>query len=390
MPIVEKAGSTYELINDARVKAVAGGKLSYFAPSVNFSYEFESGEEKLFLNICDDPDRLDTSKVSEKLEADILKVKAGGVESSFQMVDDRLKICRTFDTQPTTAPKYRIAQSEGIVWAYQGELTPEEIEEGCIRPDDVVGSYAIYCSNKGHIKRADGTTKVNYQTGKLCHMFAPYWVDAVGTTIKGVQTFNDNWLTFELPPKEWLDAAVYPVTLDPTVGNTSVGGTTNLTDSIGFAGYLDGTGEFYSPTSDGILDSVSAYLAVEAGAFTKTVDFGLYNISSGSPNTLLDHGAEAIDISASAWHTVQMVGGVQVLNVSNYCPAAIAGAGNGGFVYDEYAGTVTFGSSGSTLPNPNTWSVTNENYYSIYFTHIEPSEVVVIMLNHDQFNGGCI
>lgn len=285
-----KNRTQYAPSDDLRVKTVIGGKTDYFSPSVNFSFEFESGIEKLFLNICDDPEQIDTSMASESFSGGKVKVKVGSVESSFEMSSGVLKINRTFDSAPLEAPRYRIKQSPDIFWFYQPELTIEEKFEEYNRPDDVVGSYAIYCKNKGSIKRKTGETVVNYQTGKLCHMFAPYWVDATGSQIKGSQNFDGKWLAFPLPPEKWLNDAIFPITLDPTIGYTTAGGTTGRDTSAIIAGlrYVSGVagdanpGAFYTYTK---VDSGS--LKRSCGAYVNNAGTvsGQAKLSSG--NTIL-------------------------------------------------------------------------------------------------------
>ena len=50
---------------------------------------------------------------------------------------------------------------------YQPELTQEELEEGLFRPENVVGSYAIYHKTKGGLNSINGK---DYKAGKVFHI----------------------------------------------------------------------------------------------------------------------------------------------------------------------------------------------------------------------------
>ena len=65
-------------------------------------------------------------------------------------------------------------ETQGLDFFYQPALTQKEIDEGANRPENVIGSYAVYHSTKkNHIQ---GQT--NYKTGKAFHIFRPEIIDA--------------------------------------------------------------------------------------------------------------------------------------------------------------------------------------------------------------------
>ena len=87
-------------------------------------------------------------------------------------------------------------------------------------PDDFLkGSYAVYKKE----------TFVGQGTGKLCHIHRPLIIDALGRKIWGELSVADNKLRITIP-EWWLSTAKYPVTVDPTIGTTSIGSLTNGTD----------------------------------------------------------------------------------------------------------------------------------------------------------------
>jgi len=202
---------------------------------------------------------------------------------------------------------------------YQGELTPEEIEQGARRPENVIGSYAVYidkANNKlveitreeysdeelnemiasGRITERtlpDGTPKYykatyHYNTGKIEHIYRPKAWDEAG---------NETWCELHIPengeaetnidchveiPAEWLANAVGKVTIDPTFGYTSVGttGTPLVDHGGGFNATMHGT--LFSSTENLVLQSVSVYLANTSLASAAGYALALYQDSDDS------------------------------------------------------------------------------------------------------------
>src|SRR5205085_2722515 len=98
--------------------------------------------------------------------------------------------------------------TKGLDFIYQPELTSEEEKEGCVRPDNVVGSYAIFTSEE-KINRVGGK---EYKSGKVGHIYRPRIEDANGEKVWGelnIDTKN-GVLSVEIP-QVFLDKASYPV-----------------------------------------------------------------------------------------------------------------------------------------------------------------------------------
>src|SRR3990170_7564956 len=89
------------------------------------------------------------------------------------------KPARNYITIPFTATNLRafyqpplteeFAQADCEIWTETHVKTKDGRE--CWRPENVVGSYAVY-----HISKRDG----QYKTGKLFHIYRPQLTDAVG------------------------------------------------------------------------------------------------------------------------------------------------------------------------------------------------------------------
>ena len=268
----------YKAVENERLSVEVGGSEVYFAPSVNFSYKLDSGNEQYFLNICDDEEQVITSMSVETVEKDTITVKSGDVESTFKSLDNGLKVERVFYTKPIESPRYKLKFSEGVVFHYQPELTEEEVKMGCVRPDNVVGSYAVYCDKKHLYKSRSGEIVADYKSGKLAHLYAPYWQDAKGNKIKGIQLVEKDVLTFPLPSQKWLDLAVLPIKLDPDFGYSTAGGS-----NIALEGYLVGTRD--NPGEAGSATGVYCYCAESSTNNAHTLQGALY---TDSDDTLVD------------------------------------------------------------------------------------------------------
>jgi len=99
-------------------------------------------------------------------------------------------------------------ETKGLSFFYQRELTQEEKDKGTIRPDNIVGSYAVYCS-ENKINYVGGKL---YRTGKVGHIYRPKIIDSAGNWVWGELNIDvkKKLLTVTIP-QEFLDTAVYPV-----------------------------------------------------------------------------------------------------------------------------------------------------------------------------------
>ena len=119
-------------------------------------------------------------------------------------------------------------QDKGLDYFYQPALTPEEIAKGASRPENVVGSYAVYAS-ENKINYVGGK---EYKCGKVGHIYRPNIVDANGTQCWGDLLIENGILSVTIP-QDFLDNAVYPVrhAAGLTFGYTTKGGTNSLMDA---------------------------------------------------------------------------------------------------------------------------------------------------------------
>jgi len=206
---------------------------------------------------------------------DIIRWQGNRIDCNFYEVLDGFEFEVVLKERPTSNVLSFSIQTKGLVFWYQPELTKEEIARGAIRPDNVVGSYAVYhATRRGDFSKCGGE---NYQAGKAFHIYRPHATDAAGNRV---------WcdLNIDVPtglmtitiPQNFLARAVYPIVVDPTFGRTTVGTTSNTYNDEFFAsgfGVPSGAGALTLDNLTMALNAPSAYAA----------KFTLYNNSAGTP-----------------------------------------------------------------------------------------------------------
>jgi len=193
-------------------------------------------------------------------------------------------------------------ETQGLKFYYQPPLTPEEIAEGVARPENVVGSYAVYHATRTnmHASQADAE---KYKCGKAFHIYRPKVIDAKGDWLWGELKIDEKAGTLTVTiEQDWLDKAVYPVLVDPTFGYEIKG-------SISY-GSWDFDGSKFTALSNGTLTSISMYLKGSGN-----VNFGYFNDNSGAVGTHIAHGtAEGIS-GLDGWKTIAVSGSITSGNV---------------------------------------------------------------------------
>jgi hypothetical protein len=203
------------------------------------TFKSDSGEVKY------DKEKIKESKLIWEMkdyDLDIISIDPSE-ENEYGGVEFNLTLYKKPDTNTWSFP----IDLTNLVAYYQPALTPEEIAEGCERPDNVVGSYAVYHSSKRDNQ---------YKTGKAFHIYRPKIIDSDGNWIWGELYLNDNVLNITVD-SDWLKKAKYPVVVDPTIGYNVAGSSFTLT--YGISGCISTYVE-----SEGIVSSISAYIKASA------------------------------------------------------------------------------------------------------------------------------
>ena len=304
-----------------------------------------------------------------------------------EVLNDQMKIDFLLNEKPDTNVFCQtIEGAEDYDFFYQPPLTEEEIAEGAERPEDIVGSYAVYHKTlKNH--RVGG---INYETGKAWHIYRPQvWSLSSSSTKEWADLSYDEGQLCVTVPQEWLEKAAYPVRVDPTIGFTSVGvsGTFQIARNASDRSTRT-SGEIITMPEDGTLDSISVSMAYEF-AGSDTVDTSVFiNIKDGSganshtqfikveetnlsitgtAQSWYDFTAASQVLTSSALYIINVVGDGADLATANadlLVPYDLTGGSN-----DYYSETGTANYAAISTESPWTASPSSGLRTSIYATY---------------------
>ena len=305
--------------------------------------------------------------MGEPTAAEKLKDKRdkGIITETVDFGDGGFKIDIILDKKPKTNEFcYTIDGYEDYDFFYQPELTQEDIDDGAIRPEEIVGSYAVYHkTKKDHI-----TGQVNYKTGKAFHIPFPYiWEVDDETTKQRAEnlTYTDGQLCV-VAQQDFLDKANYPVRIDPTFGYTSIGASSQNPNS----GY-DARGSSATAVS-GTLTKISAAFRNEDSNASADVQY-LFSASASDRDSLYASGTESESMTTSfAWHdsaaiSVSLSGSTQYVTSFGLYSGSCAFVNCTLLAYDTSTGT-----DGGIFAI-DTWFAQNTINYSVYATYTEPA-----------------
>ena len=350
---------------DASVKLGAADKTDVFVPNIN---ALKWGNEAwVNLNpswfavgkssVCDFTDRVAAAQVGDVL------IKTWALNQSV------LEYAVVFSSVPAQENiEMDILQSSGLDWWFQGELTEDDIKEGCVRPDRVVGSYALYFNKSCN----------DYRTGKFAHLFRWECIAADGQKAWCGHLYKDgNKLIIPLPV-DWLKKAKYPVICmgaGDTFGFTSVGGTATSLLAEGV-----GRGTYASPASNGTVKSVAFWTT----SGTRNYKVALYTAAGD----LVSAQNTGVMGTADAWNTMS-VPDAAISSGTTYI--SLCKRDNTTYLYyDELVGGAGYASNAYSTDWPATLSFTNtDRKYSIYANY-EPAAgtKVPVFMHHYMHNLG--
>ncbi|RLI20131.1 hypothetical protein DRO54_06985, partial [Candidatus Bathyarchaeota archaeon] len=266
-------------------------------------------------------------------------------------------------------------ETRNLKFYYQPPLTkefnPEDCEvytetyiktrngEECFRPPEVVGSYAVYHATRTsmHRSKEDGE---KYKTGKAFHIYRPKAIDSAGNQVWCDLKIDEGKGVLSIViPRDFLDKAVYPVTIDPTFGYTSVGGsiTGSTLDAI--------VGSWFSCPESGTAESITFYLP-EGANDDGPRKLGIYRKSD---NSFVDGTAEYSGETPNSWVTHPLEEPKPSLSAEDYWLV------HWGEEYSLAYDTVTGKGVKDTAAYPASWpstldtSTIEDRQYSIYCTY---------------------
>lgn len=310
-------------------------------------------------------DRVEWKDSAQELHAYPLDAKAG-------MEDGGFEIEIILNEKPNTNVfEFQIDGADQLDFFYQPPLTQDQIDVGMKRPENVVGSYAVYHSEKGRLITGD----TNYATGKVFHIFRPKVFDAIGNETWAELAYKAGILSV-IVPQTFLDNATYPVTVDPTFGYTTIGASQDFLSGSGFV-QRSGNATNYAG-ADCSLDSMS--FAVIAGASLSTDLTGFVSreqsVSASQHGQVRKTERTSVSITTSAtWY--DFTAASETIVADDYIVNIIAksSASGGVDLMFDSSGTRNyyndFGLNYNSIRDESPWSnsaLSGGNLYSAYAT----------------------
>lgn len=268
-------------------------------------------------------------------------------------------------------------QTKGLDFFYQPPLTKEEIIRGTtVRPENVVGSYAVYHQNReGDYTRLGGK---NYKAGKAFHIFRPRIEDAAGKQVWGDLNIDvaKGLLTVTIP-QDFLDKAVYPVrhAAGLEFGYHSIGASVAAVSDI--QQYLCRASD--TPASNGSMTDMVVY--AQSQWATCYYYPALYAADGATRLAAVTTDINDQITTTYAWVAVPLVYASIVATTAYYLGIGLNGADTN-VKYDAVAGwsTIYKTTVGGRWLDPFGGAASNEYKYSIYANYTAAATTV-------EFNG---
>ena len=284
-----------EVGGDTPVVGIFGATTREFTPKIKLTRWNE-------VNFSITPRGFDQVATKDKdLKFEGNKIRLDTPKMSFEMYEatttseGEYKYVWYLNEAPTTNKIEFDIETSGLDFFYQPALNIENTdpnltctETQCVdidgnvvseRPENVVGSYAVYHQTKGGMNDSAGK---EYKTGKAFHIYRPHIIDASGAETWGILHIENGIYSVEIL-QDFLDKAVYPIKSNDTIGYTTIGAGANT--FIGNAFVVTAlTSAGTTAGSSGIMSKFQV-AAWDAGA-NNIIRLAIYTLS-GSTYTLL-------------------------------------------------------------------------------------------------------
>ena len=232
----------------ADAKIVIGGEsvTDRFLPNINSS----KWDDEVFCNLNYKTMTVSTEK--ETLVDDKIEIVVGDTKfRSYVLNSGVLEIELDFASRPPGDDiEFDVKHTEGLKWNYQDELTQFEIDHGCVRAENVIGSYALKWKRNN-----------KYKTGNFKHLYSWKLTDAnKSESLARLEYVPLTKTTGTLKvkcDKKWLDKAVYPVR---AMGNGHTLGLNSKGASETSLGGWSVSSEVTDADGGGDISQINAYL----------------------------------------------------------------------------------------------------------------------------------
>lgn len=251
--------------------------------------------------------------------------------------------------------------TKDFAFLHQGALTQAEIDAGAERPDKYVDCIIAYHATKSNYV----VGQKNYKTGQAFIIERIKLTDANNATAWATQDIDyATGVWTATLPQAFLDSAVYPVTVDPTFGQTSVGSTAGaITGNSAIA--MSGT----TGSNAGRVLTIQAYIKTTASANAKPL------LANGSDRTLVTNGvgtAKAVNVSPQ-WHELFMQDLPAVAGSTSYYAGIVV---DNTTTYYYNSGSTGWIDTGNSYSSPANMGGSSTNKPSIYAIYVENASIL--------------
>lgn len=260
-------------------------------------FNLSKWENEIHLEILDD-NEVNISK--EYIDGASFQTK--NYETKIYEIENGIEYEQVFSEKPSSNQIVLGINSENLNFYYQAPLNQGISDPSCTptdchnlhRPENIVGSYAVYHKNK----------KDNfYKTGKAFHIYRPKITDANNHSVWGELNISEGnntaygIMTITIP-QDFLDNAAYPIIVDPTFGYDTGGQSYSTNPTSAFADLVS----THTATSGEILTTYYVY----AGSDTTgaTIQMGIYDDDSGRPKGRINSETVTIDKNPD-WYSLE-------------------------------------------------------------------------------------
>lgn len=344
-PYTDK-GATFEIKSQSVVANAGEDKieLSKAEPSVTFSKW--NGEASMTVKYDDVNATGDRPLMSDQVEYKDEKqeVHMYPLQAKVGMEDGGFEVEVLLTEKPATNKfDFTIENASNLVFYYQPPLDAQDIADGVTRPENVVGSYAVYYAKKDY-----KIGEINYGTGKAFHIYRPRVVDYNGKWTWGELKYSEGVLSVVVP-QDFLDTATYPVLVDPTFGKTAIGASRNNLS----ANQLE-VSHFTLSDANITMSKETCYVDKSSGSATGRAS--VWTDSGAKPLNMVENSASDVAYPASAAWTDYTLSAT-IAATGEYWLGTKSSATNGGDYFDAGAANSAYFTTGGTYPNPtNPWT----------------------------------
>ena len=264
-------------------------------------------------------------------------------------------------------------QTKGLDFSYQSELTQQKIDKGCVRPENVIGSYAVY--HNGEFINYEGRRL--YRSGKAFHIYRPKIIAQNGDWIWGELNIDEQAgiLTITID-QNWLDNAVYPVIVDPVFGYTTMGAS-----DAGVGSDDSDIGKF-TLTENGDVTKITATVGTSVGTGNAKGLIFDDDGGAGEPDTNLGVGTVMPLTTAKQWLESTLS---ESLTSGNYYLGVVFDNDNGVYSYDD-TGTNRYLSNYGYITLGD-WDAASDNHFDEVHSYYATYTVGSTFGHHDTGTG---